>query len=76
MKVFNFQNKAICWVDLEFKEKNSILDWDLELGPLAFRANTLTNGAIQDMYRTTIELISWAIFSVLRTDILRVYYVL
>ena len=42
----------------------------LEPGPLAFRANVLTNWAIQDMYRTTIELISWAIFSHLRTDIL------
>ena len=25
----------------EFKEKNSILDWDLKPGPLAFRANAL-----------------------------------
>ena len=23
---FSFQNKAICWLDMEFKEKNSILD--------------------------------------------------
>ena len=30
----------------------------LEPGPLAFRANALTNWAIQDMYRSTIELIS------------------
>ena len=47
-----------------------------EPGPLAFRANSLTNWAIQDMYRTTIELISWATFSVIRTDLLCHYYVL
>ena len=29
---FSFQKEAICWLDLEFKEKNSILDRDLNMG--------------------------------------------
>ena len=28
----SFQKKAICWLDLEFKEKHSILDQDLNPG--------------------------------------------
>ena len=40
---FSFLKKAICWLDLELKERNSILDRDLKLGLLALRANALTN---------------------------------
>ena len=29
---FSFQKKATCWPDVEFKEENSILDRDLNLG--------------------------------------------
>ena len=29
---FSFQKKAICWLDVEFKGKNSIVDWDLNPG--------------------------------------------
>ena len=63
-------------VMLEFKREKFYPGPGLEPGPLAFRANALTNWAIKDKFRTTIELISQAIFSVLRTDTLRLYYVL
>ena len=50
--------KAISWLDVELKEKNSILDRDLNPGLLALRANALTSWAIQDKYGFKIELIS------------------
>ena len=67
--------ETLCFLNL----KRKILTYPgpgLEPGPLPFSANAQTNWAIQNTYRYKIELISWAIFSDLRTDILRLYYVL
>ena len=39
---FGFQIKAVCWLDVKLKEKNSVCPGPgPEPGPLAFRANAL-----------------------------------
>ena len=55
---FGVHIKAICWLIVELKEKYSILDRILNPGLLVYRANALTNWAIQDKYQSTTELIS------------------
>ena len=51
---YSFQKKVICWLDLEFNEKKFYPGPGVEPGPLSFRANVLTNWAIQDKHRSTL----------------------
>ena len=55
---FDYKVKAVCWLDVEFEKEKFCPGPGLEPGSLAFRANALTNWAIQDKYQSMIELIS------------------
>ena len=40
---FHYQIKAVCWLDVELEREKFYPGPGLEHGPLAFRANALTN---------------------------------
>ena len=55
---FSYQSNALCWLVVQLKEKKFYPGPELEPGPLAFRANALTNWVNQDKYQSMTELIS------------------